>query len=52
MRITVHSVAGKCRAGSTKGSEYAKRLPRELKLQWRDVPLAKRAAGVSGCCAK
>lgn len=43
MRITVHSVAGKMpRWVSSAVTEYDKRLPRELKLQWRDVPLANR----------
>ncbi|MDP5070170.1 MAG: 23S rRNA (pseudouridine(1915)-N(3))-methyltransferase RlmH, partial [Congregibacter sp.] len=45
MRVTVHSVAGKMpRWVDTAVAEYAKRLPRELKLQWRDVPLAARSA--------
>lgn len=45
MRVTVHSVAGKMpRWVDTAVGEYTKRLPRELKLQWRDVPLAARGA--------
>lgn len=45
MRITVHSVAGKMpRWVDTAVAEYTKRLPRELSLQWRDVPLAARSA--------
>lgn len=45
MRITVHSVAGKMpRWVDDAVGEYVKRLPRELKLQWRDVPLAGRSA--------
>lgn len=48
MRITVHSVAGKMPSWVEQGvQEYDKRLPRELSLQWRDVPLAKRGAGSS-----
>ncbi len=46
MRITVHSVAGKMpRWVDAAVTEYSKRLPRELKLQWRDVPLAPRTGG-------
>ena len=46
MRVTVHSVAGKMpRWVSSAVTEYDKRLPRELKLSWRDVPLAARAGG-------
>jgi 23S rRNA (pseudouridine1915-N3)-methyltransferase len=42
MRITVHSVAGKLPAWVDQGvKEYEKRLPRELKLSWRTVPVAK-----------
>lgn len=49
MRITVHSVAGKMpRWVDSAVAEYSKRLPRELKLQWRDVPLAPRRAGSGG----
>lgn len=48
MRVTVHSVAGKMpRWVDSAVGEYAKRLPRELKLQWRDVPLAHRAANAN-----
>lgn len=43
MRITVHSVAGKMpRWVDTAVGEYQKRLPRELRLEWRDVPLGVR----------
>ena len=46
MRITVHSVAGKMpRWVETAVGEYQKRLPRELRLEWRDVPLAVRGGG-------
>lgn len=45
MRLTVHSVAARMPLWvDTAVGEYAKRLPRELKLQWRDVPLAPRSA--------
>lgn len=48
MRISVHSVAGKMPSWVETGvQEYARRMPRELQLQWRDVPLAKRGAGTS-----
>ena len=44
MRITVHSAAGKMPRWVADGvQEYEKRLPRELKLTWRDVPLANRS---------
>lgn len=43
MRITVHSVCGKMPRWVQQGVEdYEKRLPKELKLQWRDVPLTRR----------
>ncbi|MEE4279868.1 MAG: 23S rRNA (pseudouridine(1915)-N(3))-methyltransferase RlmH [Halieaceae bacterium] len=41
MRITVHSVAGRLPAWVDQGvKEYEKRLPRELRLSWRTVPVA------------
>ena len=53
MRITVHSVAGKMpRWVDTAVAEYSKRLPRELKLQWRDVPLAARAGGADAAALR
>ena len=43
MRVTVHSVAGRMPAWVDSGvAEYAKRLPRELRIEWRNVPLARR----------
>jgi 23S rRNA (pseudouridine1915-N3)-methyltransferase len=43
MRLTVHAVAGKLPRWVAEGSnEYERRLPRELKLRWRDIPLARR----------
>lgn len=45
MRITVHSVAGKMPGWVDAGvNEYTRRLPGELKLNWRSVPLARRIA--------
>jgi 23S rRNA (pseudouridine1915-N3)-methyltransferase len=47
MRVTVHSVAGKMpRWVDEAVREYEKRLPRELGLQWRDVPLATRSPSI------
>ena len=43
MRITVLAVGGKMPAWVDEGvAEYGKRLPRELRLEWRDIPLAQR----------
>lgn len=48
MRLTVHAVVGKVPPWVTAGSEdYQRRLPRELRLRWRDVPLARRGAGAA-----
>ena len=48
MRISVVSVAGKMPAWVDAGvDEYARRLPRELRLQWRDLPLARRGRDVA-----
>lgn len=45
MRITVHSVAGKMPGWVDAGvNEYTRRLPGELALNWRSVPLARRIA--------
>lgn len=53
MRISVHSVAGKMpRWVDTAVAEYEKRLPRELRLDWRDVPLASRGAGADAQALK
>ncbi|MFK7828172.1 MAG: 23S rRNA (pseudouridine(1915)-N(3))-methyltransferase RlmH [Congregibacter sp.] len=49
MRVTVHSVAGKMPRWVDAGIEdYARRLPREIKLGWRDVPLAARRGNADG----
>ena len=43
MRITVHTVGSKMPGWVTEGTqEYSKRLPRELNLEWRELPLAQR----------
>jgi len=53
MRITVHSVAGKMPAWVEAGvQEYSKRLPRELALSWREVPLARRSGGNEGAALR
>jgi 23S rRNA (pseudouridine1915-N3)-methyltransferase len=45
MRITVHAVGGRMPRWVQDGvAEYARRLPRELNLDWREVPLASRSA--------
>lgn len=49
MRLSVVSVAGKLPAWVDSGiADYSRRLPRELRLQWRDLPLAKRGKDASG----
>lgn len=46
MRVTVHSVAGKMPAWvDTAVADYARRLPREIRIEWRNVPLARRSSG-------
>jgi 23S rRNA (pseudouridine1915-N3)-methyltransferase len=43
MRLTVVCVGGRMPAWVDAGvAEYSKRLPRELKLSWREIPLARR----------
>jgi len=43
MRFTVLAVGGKMPAWVNQGvAQYQKRLPRELQLEWRDIPLARR----------
>lgn len=43
MQLTVHSVCGKMPGWVAAGvTEYQRRLPRELGLSWRDIPLAHR----------
>ena len=48
MRITVIAVGTRMPAWVGEGvTEYTKRLPRELKLVWREIPLAKRGKNAS-----
>ena len=45
MQVTVHSVAGKMPRWVSDGvAEYEKRLPREIRLRFNDLPLARRGA--------
>jgi 23S rRNA (pseudouridine1915-N3)-methyltransferase len=47
MRISVIAVGTRMPAWVEQGiEEYTKRLPRELKLVWREIPLAKRGKAV------
>lgn len=49
MRVTVHSVAGRMPAWVDAAvAEYGKRLPREMRLTWRTVPLAPRQGDSDG----
>src|SRR6056297_2336488 len=46
MQLTVHSVCGRLPAWVAAGvQEYQRRLPREIRLTWRDLPLARRSRG-------
>jgi 23S rRNA (pseudouridine1915-N3)-methyltransferase len=48
MRISVIAVGTRMPAWVSEGiAEYAKRLPRELKLVWREIPLARRGKEAS-----
>ncbi len=48
MRISVITVGTKMPQWVSDGvQEYDKRLPRELKLHWREIPLARQAANLS-----
>ncbi len=48
MRLTVISVGGRMPRWVDDGvGEYTRRLPRELKLVWKDLPLARRGKGTS-----
>ena len=43
MRISVIAVGTKMPAWVTEGvREYDKRMPRELNIEWREIPLARR----------
>ena len=49
MRITVIAVGNRMPGWVEEGvQEYSRRLPREWKLQWREIPLAKRGADAAG----
>ena len=46
MRISVIAVGTRMPSWVAQGvEEYSRRMPRELKLQWREVPLARRVPG-------
>ena len=48
MRITVIAVGRKMPAWVEQGiNEYDRRMPRELKIQWREIPLARRGRDTS-----
>ncbi len=48
MRISVIAVGTRMPAWVSQGiAEYSKRLPRELQLAWREIPLAKRGKEVA-----
>ena len=45
MKVTVHAVAGKMPRWVEDGAtEYLKRMPRELQVEFRDVPLGRRGS--------
>tara|TARA_R110000823_G_scaffold119998_5_gene244276 strand:- start:1769 stop:2239 length:471 start_codon:yes stop_codon:yes gene_type:complete len=55
MRVTVIAVGTRMPAWIAQGvQEYQKRLPRELKLGWREIPVARRVgdAGAGELCAR
>ena len=46
MRISVIAVGTRMPSWVAQGvEEYSRRMPRELKLQWREIPLARRVQG-------
>ncbi|MGB1140198.1 MAG: 23S rRNA (pseudouridine(1915)-N(3))-methyltransferase RlmH [Halioglobus sp.] len=48
MRVSIIAVGTKMPAWVTSGiDEYSKRLPREMKLHWREIPLARRGRDAS-----
>ena len=54
MRLSILAVGGRMPAWVKEGvEEYSKRLPRELTLHWREIPLAKRGkdANAETLCA-
>jgi 23S rRNA (pseudouridine1915-N3)-methyltransferase len=48
MRLTVITVGGKMPAWVSEGvADYSRRLPREIRLEWRELPLARRGRDTS-----
>jgi 23S rRNA (pseudouridine1915-N3)-methyltransferase len=48
MRITIIAVGGKMPAWVEQGvAEYQRRMPRELKVEWREIPLVRRGRDTS-----
>ena len=48
MRLTIIAVGGKMPAWVVAGvAEYDRRMPRELKIQWREIPLVRRGKDTS-----
>ena len=48
MRISVIAVGTRMPSWVTQAvEEYSRRMPRELKLLWREIPLARRAQGAT-----
>ena len=48
MRLTVITVGGKMPAWVNEGvADYSRRLPREIRLEWRELPLARRGRDTS-----
>lgn len=48
MRLTVVTVGGKMPAWVNDGvADYTRRLPREIRLEWRELPLARRGRDTS-----
>ena len=48
MRLTIVTMGGKMPAWVEEGvAEYSRRLPRELKLNWCEIPLARRGRDTS-----
>ena len=46
MRLSIIAVGTKMPAWVEQGvEEYGRRMPRELKLEWREIPLARRGKG-------
>ena len=48
MRISIITIGTKMPAWVSQGvEEYSKRMPRELKVEWKELPLAQRGKGAS-----